>query len=433
MINNTDKSERRIWMLGCRKMVEFLPESFPEDVEAPMMAAVDVGSVSVGVYLMDGRTGERLAARSMLNPQVQYGMDVIQRCSYALENGAEILSGCIRGAVNVLLREAARECGRSQEDIVQIVMVGNTYMEHLFLEISPRPLTAAPHQWRKGEALRFRASDYGLMVYPWAQLCWLPGIGGFVGADTVGCLLASGMDRRDHMTLLVDIGTNVEIVLGNRSRGLTACFTAVGAAFEGVKIVCGMRGGPGAIDQVWLENGKIKFHVIGEGEPIGICGCGLLDAAACLLKLGVIDQSGRLKDTYYFTRRVFLTQQDVREVQLVKGAVAAGIRLLCMEKEVRPEEIQELLLAGTFGYYLNPESAGIVGMFPGEIQGRVTAIGNAAGEGAQIAAANREEYDRCSQIAGNTRFFDLTQEPRFGEIYISELGFPPQLSSRAIK
>lgn len=424
MSSHADKSKRNIWMPGCRKMVEFLPESFPEDVECPMMAAVDVGSVSVGVYLLDGLTGERLAARSMLNPQVQYGMDVIQRCGYALENGPEILSGCIRSAVNVLLREASRECGRSQEDIVQIVMVGNSYMQHLFLEISPRPLVSAPHKWTKKDALRFRASEYGLMVYPWAQLCWLPGIGGFVGADTVGCLLASGMDQREDMTLLVDIGVNVEIVLGNRKCGLTACFTAVGAAFEGVKIVCGMRGGPGAIDQVYLEEGEMKFHVMGGGDPIGICGSGLLDAVACLLKLEEIDQSGRLKETYYFTRRVFLTQQDIREVQLVKGAVAAGIRLLCMEKSIRPEEIRELLLAGTFGYYLNPDSASIVGMFPRELQSRITTIGNAAGEGAQIAAANRGEYDRCSQIAKDTQFFDLTQDPQFGDIYISELGFP---------
>ena len=410
-------------MPGCRKMVEFLPQPFPEDVEYPILAAVDVGSVSVGVYLLDGLTGERLAARSMLNPQVQYGMDVIQRCSYALENGAEILSGCIRSAVNVLLREASRECGRSQEDIVQIVMVGNSYMQHLFLEISAEPLVSAPHKWMEKEALCFRASDYGLMVYPWSQLCWLPGIGGFVGADTVGCLLASDMDQRDDMTMLVDIGVNVEIVLGNRQCGLTACFTAVGAAFEGVKIVCGMRGGPGAIDRVYLEEGEIKFHVMGGGDPIGICGSGLLDAVACLLKLGEIDQSGRLRETYYFTRRVFLTQQDIREVQLVKGAVAAGIRLLCMEKNIQPEEIRELLLAGTFGYYLNPESAGMVGMFPWELQGRITAVGNAAGEGAQIAAANVREYGRCSRIANNTQFFDLTQEPQFGEIYISDLGF----------
>lgn len=424
MSNTADKSEKSIWMPGCRRMVEFLPEPFPEDVEYPMMAAVDVGSVSVGIYLLDGLTGERLAARSMLNPQVQYGMDVIQRCSYALENGAEVLSGCIRRAVNILLREAARECGRSHEDIVHIVMVGNSYMQHLFLEISAGPLVSAPHKWQEKATLRFRASDYGLMVYPWAQLCWLPGIGGFVGADTVGCLLASGMDRREDMTLLVDIGVNVEIILGNKSRGLTACFTAVGAAFEGVKIVCGMRGGPGAIDRVYLEEGETKFHVIGGGDPIGICGSGLLDAVACLLKLGEIDKSGRLKETYYFTRRVFLTQQDIREVQLVKGAVAAGIRLLCMEKKIRPEDIRELLLAGTFGYYLNPESAGIVGMFPRELQQRTTAIGNAAGEGAQIAAANVREYHRCARIAGSTQFFDLTQEPQFGEIYISELGFP---------
>lgn len=424
MTKYTKDSGISIWMPGCRRMVEYLPEPFPEEVEHPMMAAVDVGSVSVGAYLLDGRTGERLAAKSMLNPQVQYGMDVIQRCSYALEHGAEILSGCIRGAIHALLREVSMECGRSREDIVQIVMAGNSYMYHLFMGISPKPLVAAPHGWMMKEAVRLRASDYGLKVYPWASLCWLPGIGGFVGSDTVGCLLASGMDQRREMTLLVDIGINVEIVLGNKSSGLTACFTAVGAAFEGVRIACGMREGPGAIDRVYLEDGRLKYHVAGGEDPIGICGSGLLDAAACLLKLGRIDHSGRMKDTYYFTRRVFLTQQDIREIQLAKASIAAGIRLLCMEKQIQPGEIRELLLAGTFGYYLDPDSASVVGMFPREFGGRITAIGNAAGEGAQIAAANVREYERCSRIAENTQFFDLAQEPQFGEIYISELGFP---------
>lgn len=424
-ITDEKKPGTSIWMPGCRRMLEYKPEPFPEDVDRPMMAAIDVGSVSVGVYLLEGLTGERLAAKSMLNPQVQYGMDVIQRCSYALEHGAEILSGCIQRAIHVLLREVARECGRSQEDIVRIVMVGNSYMYYLFMGISAKPLVAAPHGWAAKKAVRLKASDYGLWVYPWARLDWLPGIGGFVGADTMGCLLASGMDQREKMTLLIDIGVNVEIVLGNKRNGLTACFTAVGAAFEGVKIACGMRGGPGAIDRVYMEGGKIKYHVIGGGEPVGICGSGLLDAAACLLKLGEIDSSGRLKDTYYFTRRVFFTQQDVREIQLVKASIAAGIRLLCAEKKIQPEDIQELLLAGTFGYHLDPDSAATVGMFPRELRYQVTAIGNAAGEGAQIAAANIDEYERSSRIAEDTQFFDLTQEQQFGEIYISELGFPP--------
>lgn len=413
----------QILIRGCEREVAFEPGSYLEDAEHPLLAAVDLGSTSVVAYLLDGETGEQLAVNSMLNPQRQYGADVVMRCNYALENGEEILSSCIRLAVNVLLREMAKECGRSQEDIVRVTFVGNSCMHHLFLGISTKTLALAPYEPKVKEALKKRASDYGIFVHPAAEIWWLPNIGGFVGADTVGCLLASDLDKRERMTLLVDIGTNGEMALGNKE-GITACSTAAGPAFEGAKITCGMRGSAGAIDHVFLKDGKLGFHVIGDAEPVGICGSGLLDAAACLLELGWVDESGRMKETYYFTKNVFINQKDIRELQLAKAAIAAGIELLCKQRGIEVTEIQELLIAGAFGNYLNPASACAIGMLPLKLQDRIVSIGNAAGEGAQIAALNWSEFERSKELAEKTAFLELALDPEFQDIYIDELEFP---------
>lgn len=418
------EGEVQILMKGCGRQVSLMAGEFPEDAEAPLLAAIDLGSTSVVAYLLDGSTGKLLAVKSMLNPQRQYGADVVMRCSYALEKGPELLSRCIQISVNGLLRELAKECGRSQEEIVRIVMVGNSCMHHLFLNISTETLALAPYKPKVKEALELKAIDYGLQVHPEAKLYWLANIGGFVGADTVGCMLAANMDVREKMTLLVDIGTNGEMVLGNRQSGLTACSTAAGPAFEGAKITCGMRGSAGAIDHVWVENGELAWHVIGESEPLGICGSGLLDAAACLLKLGIIDDSGWMKETYYFTKKVFINQKDIRELQLAKAAISAGIRMLCRLKGIETDEIEELLIAGAFGNYLNPASACAIGMFPKELEGRIVSVGNAAGEGAQIAALNEEEYRRSSLLAEETVFLELALDPGFQDVYVDELEFP---------
>lgn len=416
----------QILTAGYGRKVAFHPGELPPDVDRPLLAAVDLGSTSVVAYLLDGRTGEQLSVKSVLNPQRQYGADVVMRSSYALEKGADILSGCIRRAVSELLREAAKACGRSQEEIVKIVMVGNSCMHHLFLEIPVDTLVLAPYEPKVKEALELKASEYGFMVHPDAKLFWLPNIGGFVGADTSGCLLAVDMDRREKMTLMVDIGTNGEMVLGNSSTGLTACSTAAGPAFEGAKITCGMRGSAGAIDHVYLEDGNLRFHVIGDGEPQGICGSGLLDAAACLRRMGWVDESGRMKETYYFTQNVFVEQKDIRELQLAKAAIAAGIRLLCRKKGIEPEDIEELLIAGAFGNYLDPASACAIGMLPGELKDRIVSIGNAAGEGARIAALNTEEFERSRELASKTEFLELAMDPDFQDVYVDELEFPEE-------
>ncbi len=412
---------------GIGRRVTLDPGELPEDVERPFLVAVDLGSTSVVAYLLDGKTGATLAVRSMMNPQRQYGADVVMRASYAMEHGAEALSSCVRRLVSEMIRELARECGGSPEDVVRIVMVGNSCMHHLFLEIPVDSLVLAPYEPKVKDAVSCSAQELGILAHPRARLCWLPNIGGFVGADTVGCILVTHMEEREKMTLMIDIGTNGEMVLGNRRTGLTACSTAAGPAFEGAKISCGMRGSTGAIDHVHLDDeGRPVFHAIGEGEPIGICGSGLLDAASCLLKCGAVDESGRMKDDWYFTKNVSLIQQDIRELQLAKAAIAAGIRILCTKKGIEVGDIEEVLLAGAFGNYLDPESACDIGMLPEELRGRVIPVGNAAGEGARIAALNQGEYERSRILAREVEFVELAREADFQDIYVDELEFPEQ-------
>ncbi len=394
----------------------------PEGVDRPLLAAVDLGSTSVVAYLLDGVTGEVLGVRSEMNPQRQYGGDVVARASLAMERGAELLSTCVRETVDGLLHALAEERGRSPQDIVRVVMAGNSCMHHLFLELPVDTLVLAPYEPKVKDSLRLKAGDYGLRVHPEAALIWLPNIGGFVGADTAACILAAEFDRREGPTLLVDIGTNGEMVLGGRD-GFSACSTAAGPAFEGARITCGMRGGDGAIDKVWLEGDRLVWHVIGGGEPEGICGSGLLDAACCLLKLGLLDGSGRLEETYRFTDRVYLTQKDIRELQLAKAAIAAGVRILCKRRGLRTEDVKELLLAGAFGNYLRPESACAIGLLPQELLGKIRPVGNAAGEGACLAALREDELERCKTLARRAEFIELAMDPEFQDIYVDELSF----------
>lgn len=396
--------------------------SLPEGTEAPVLAAVDLGSTTVVAYLMDGRTGELLSTRSTLNPQRQYGADVVMRCSYVLEHGPEVLSSCIREAIDRLLGEAAAEAGRRKEDIVKIVMAGNACMHHLFLELPVDTLVRAPYVPKVKNTVKKEASGCGIHVCQNAQLIWLPNIGGFVGADTTACMLEAEFDKREELTLMVDIGTNGEMVLGNRE-GYTVCSTAAGPAFEGAKITCGMRGSDGAIDHVYLENSEVKFHVIGDGKPAGICGSGLLDAVHCLLQTGWIREDGYMKEPWHFSDEVFLCQKDVRELQLAKAAIAAGVQLLCRKRGCRIEEIRTLLLAGAFGNYLDPDSACGIGLLPEVLRDRIVPVGNAAGAGARLAVLSEREFARAEDMASKAGFLELATEPDFMDVYVDEMSY----------
>lgn len=405
------------------------------------MAAFDVGTTSVAGYLLDGRTGAQLGVSSRLNPQTAYGADVIVRANYALEHGALELTECIRKRLDKMLGELCAQAGAEKEDVFQICVVGNTCMHHLFLGISADSLVHAPYNPVISEGLSLEAAAYGIKAHPRARLKVLPVIAGFVGADTIGCLLAADIDKEDKMTLMIDIGTNGELVLGNRDRRI-ACSAAAGPAFEGAGISCGMRGAAGAIEHCEVKDGKLQYSVIGGGKPGGICGSGLIDLIASLLELGVIDDSGRLEETEDTIQvdgkpafllacsadsrngePIYLTQKDIREVQLAKGAIAAGVYLLAQKLGIKIEDIEQVYIAGAFGNYMNPVNACRIGMIPEMLLDRIVPVGNAAGEGAKLALLSRDACDSAGRLARDTEFLELASMPDFQERFVDEMNF----------
>ena len=382
--------------------------------------AFDIGTTTVVCYLLSGITGQVLAQASAVNPQSQFGADVIARIQYAMGAEGHPLRMCILEALAQLTEEAAAKAGISPEEITLASIVGNTAMHHLLLGIDPKPLTVPPYMPALREAQVLPAGGL-LPIHPEGTVRILPNIAGFVGADTVGCMVSTRFDKVRELTLMIDIGTNGEMVLGDQNRRI-ACSTAAGPAFEGAKIQCGMRGAAGAVDHVAADG---SFSVIGGGEAIGLCGSGLLDLVAVLLNREEISESGRMPcKTYRLPgTEVFLTQKDVREVQLAKAAIRAGIELMCRELGVAPEEIRTVLLAGAFGNYMDPASACTIGMIPGCLQDRIRPIGNAAGEGAKLCALSEAEFAYSRELARQTQFLELASLPDFNDCYVDCLLF----------
>ena len=422
----------------------------------PYGAAFDIGTTSVVCYLMDLENGHEISHSSMLNPQSQYGADVIARSEYAIANGVEALSSVIRSALNDLIDEAIdnakllSDISISKEDIYLVTIVGNTCMHHLFMGITPKPLVHAPYNTSVNDEIIIRAKDADIFVNPGAKLQMLPNIAGFVGADTAGVLLASAFDEIEELTLAIDIGTNGEMVMGNKER-MIACSTAAGPAFEGAKIECGMRGKDGAIDHIKLaEDHTLDCHVIDDIQAEGICGSGLMDAVAVCLEGEIIDEAGKLfdpeKDDMKYASdavkanldrltkvesgkaimlkdNVFLSQKDIREVQLAKGAIAAGIDLMADRLGIKIGEIKKVLIAGAFGNYMDPHSACAIGMIPPQLEDRIEMIGNAAGEGSKIATLNFAEYRRAQKITEKVEFLELATHPDFQDTFVDNLMF----------
>ena len=424
-------------------------------VGSPVLGlAYDIGTTTVACYFVDMRSGEQIAQSSLLNPQTTYGGDVIMRVKYCVENGVDGPTGDIRKALNQLAAKCAASAKQKMKNIYLITVVGNTCMHHLFLGISPASLAYAPYTPAAAEPMQLTASEFGFAVNPSAKLYMLPNIAGFVGADTVGAALAASMDEKKEITLLIDIGTNGEMVLGTEKR-LIACSTAAGPAFEGALITCGMRGAEGAIDHVSLKDGKFAYSVIGGGKPIGICGSGLIDLMSELVRTGLVESAGRLLppdeiDTEegksladyiieYDGQRAFLladgdasgtgealvfTQKDIREVQLAKGAMAAGIQMMCQRLGIVTDDIKTVMIAGAFGSYMSPASACGIGLIPPELEEEVMAIGNAAGQGAKLCVLSIDEYKRAADISKKIEYLELAADPAFQDVFVDELEFP---------
>lgn len=418
------------------------------------LLAYDIGTTTIVCYLLDGKTGRQLTAVSCLNPQTAYGADVISRCEFAVSDGEKLtLTTCLRTALADLARSAAEQCRTSMTDIYLAVVTGNTCMQHLYLGISPASLLHAPYNATICDRVSLSAASCGLPIHPNGRLIFLPVIAGFVGADTTGVLLSLPPDTFQQLTLVLDIGTNGELVLGN-DRELITCSTAAGPAFEGAKITFGMRGCTGAIDHVQLAGNELNIHIIGSDRnpaitPEGICGSGLLDLIYVLLQMGIVSRRGRLerpekwkpelKEKYgrRFVRKdnsnvflltdnpdgIYLSQKDIRELQLAKAAIATGIELLCQTLEVTADQIQSVLLAGAFGSFMSAESACGIGFIPGQLLDRIKVIGNAAGEGAKYAALSQSALARGDRIARGIRFLELATSKQFQDTYFRRLDF----------
>jgi len=447
-----EETEFHILEAGTKRQYSIKPAINRETIEKEnaLGVAIDIGTTSVVCYLVDLMTGKELSHSSMLNPQSQYGADVISRCEYAINNGLDKLSGVIRDALNQLIKEACDIAGAEMNRVFVVTVVGNTCMHHLFLGIDPQPLTVVPYEAKVKDEMVVKPAEVDLNINQNGIVQVLPNIAGFVGADTVGCLLATEFDEIEEMSLMIDIGTNGEMVMGNKTR-MVACSTAAGPAFEGAKIECGMRGKDGAIDHVELNGDLIECHVIDDVKAEGICGSGLMDAVAVLLDAGIIDETGKIIDSektdlsqvcdtikaninrvenregsgkvFLLKDGIYISQKDIREVQLAKGAIAAGIELMAEKLGIAVPDIKKIMIAGAFGNYMDPHSACRIGLLPAVLEDRIEMIGNAAGEGSRIATLNLDEFHRAQVMKENIEFLELASSPVFQDTFVDNLLF----------
>ncbi len=415
--------------------------------------AVDVGTTTLAGYLVDLGTGRTVAVAGRTNPQTAYGDDVVARIEFAgrKRGGLKTLQGLVADAVNEMVAEVCRKAQIRPNVIYEVAAVGNTTMNHLLLKLPVEAIGRAPFVAASTAGREVPAREAGLKIHRRGRLYTAPLIGSFVGADTVAVILATGMHERPGLRLAIDVGTNGEIVLGTPER-LLACSTAAGPAFEGARIRYGMRAAAGAIDRVDVAKGDLRVHTIEDAPPVGLCGTGLIDAVAALLETGVVTPTGQmlraedLSDRPALAARavgadgdagvvlataeesgvehpILLTQRDVREVQLAKGAIAAGIASLLEEFGAGPEEIDEVLLAGAFGNLIRPEHARAIGLIPDVSLDRVRFVGNAAGAGARMLLVSRALRQTSEDVARGVEHVELSQRPGFHERFAEAMLF----------
>jgi uncharacterized 2Fe-2S/4Fe-4S cluster protein (DUF4445 family) len=377
--------------------------------------AVDLGTTTVVAQLFDLRTGILLGQRSALNPQSVRGADVMSRVRFALSSSELTLA--IREFIGSLIAEMST--GREAE-IAEVLIVGNTVMHHLFAGLDVEPLAHVPFVSPHLGEQHFSAESLNWKLAASANVHFLPCIGGFVGSDILAGVFAVGLHNRDDLCALIDLGTNGEIVLGNRKRMLCAS-TAAGTAFEAGSIKMGMRASTGAVSRVFVRDGELECGVVGSGEPRGICGSGLVDAVAAGLDLGAILPSGRFHNgarAFPLTGPVQLWQPDVRELQLAKAAIASGLRILLDHWGAKIGDVKQVFLAGAFGNYVRPSSATRIGMLEMPVE-RITAAGNTALRGAKLLLGRNwpAELDHIEHVS-------LASDPRFQDTFIDCLGFP---------
>ena len=422
-------------------------EQIPCDPDAGQKGygiACDIGTTTVVCHLVERSTGKCVATVGEGNAQRPYGGDVIARIKASMEGQREVLTVAIREQLNRMIGALCREGGIDAAEISYMVVAANTTMCHLLAGLQPDGLGVAPFTPVSRFGEEYDAREWSL---PFDGTVYLaPAVSGYVGGDITADVLAARMGEADKPVLLVDVGTNGEMVLGCGNR-MICCSTAAGPAFEGAQISCGMTAAPGAISRVdWLE-GKPVCTVIGDGEAVGLCGSALIDGVAMMLELGILDETGRLLDpeededeipaeampylmlidgqpAFRLTERVYITQADIRKLQLGKGAIAAGIRVLMDAYGVRENEVCELLLAGGFGSVIRPESAARIGLIPEELLPVTRAIGNGAALGAQMALVSKGARESLTELRDKMEYLELSGMPAFNNAYMDAMLFP---------
>ncbi len=436
---------------------------FPEDFVPENMAeasgsqdygmAFDIGTTTVVGMLWDLHTHALVDTEACTNYQSMHGPDVISRIQFCMQDRAhtKLLQTKIIQCLNDILAAICTRSAIQPEQVSQVTLVGNTTMSHLVLGICPESLALAPFTPVFRDAQTRFARELGILTNPNAKVYLLPNIAGFVGSDTVGLILATRMDQYTGCHLAIDIGTNGEIVAVKDGK-MIACSTAAGPAFEGASIYHGMRAVPGAIEAVRIENGQVCLQTIENRTPLGLCGSGLLDTIAQLLEASILEPNGRMltcKEAILagipstLAKRIisteaglafllaykesgeplFLSQQDIREVQLAKGAILAGIQTLMKALDISAESIDSILLAGAFGNYLDKQSALRIGLLPPVAAAKIISVGNAAGAGASMALLSDCEKERAIQVAKHTQHMELSMNTDFQEFFISAMSF----------
>ena len=417
--------------------------------------AFDLGTTTAVATLMDLSTGAPIAVASMLNQQQPFGADVISRISATMLDPEALprLRDLAHATLNELAQDVCQQAGVAPESVYEIALAGNATMAQIALGIDPEPLGVAPFILATASYEGLTAADLGVQVHPRARAMLFPHLGAYVGGDIIAGVLASGMDRDKRMRLFIDIGTNCEIVLGNGEK-LMATAAPAGPAFEAASIRCGMRAAPGAIEVVTIGDDGISLQVIGDLAPIGLCGSGLVDAIAELHRTGLMDDSGRfitqeaIKQSRpdlasRFVERdgerlfvlatadesgdgedVFLSQRDVRELQFAKAAISTGWKLLLEEFGADEADIQQVLLAGSFGTYLSAKSAVGIGLVPKIPVMRIVSAGNVAGEGAKMALLSDSERHGARALLDEIHYVELSDRSDFNDRFVDELAFP---------
>jgi uncharacterized 2Fe-2S/4Fe-4S cluster protein (DUF4445 family) len=429
------------WSVTAVLCDDLLIDVEPGDTSARRFAiAFDLGTTTVVATLLDLETGQPVAVKSILNMQQPFGADVISRISATMIDPEALgrLRARAHETLAQLVDEVCGESGTALSEVYEVVVAGNVTMIQLALGIDPEPLSMAPFTIAARRLPQATAADFGIRVHERAPAVLFPALGAYVGPDIVAGILATGLTLDRRVRLFIDVGTNSEIVLGS-SAGALACAAPAGPAFEAAQIKCGMRAAEGAIEGVKVLDGALELTVIGDVAPVGLCGSGLVDAVAELVGAGMIDHSGRYvldgplkerfgkigeENVFYLADEIYLSQRDVRELQFAKASIATGWTILCKDLGIAPEDVAQVLLAGSFGSYLTPASAVRIGLVPRLPLTRIVSAGNVAGEGAKIAALSVTERAAASAVLDEVAYVELSGRADFNDLFIDQLRFP---------